>query len=49
MKKLIFSLLLIGAIVLSGLVGYADNHLNETAGKEGDLGSAIFSLKLLNK
>ncbi|WP_176466424.1 hypothetical protein [Terribacillus saccharophilus] len=49
MKKLVFSLLLIGAIIMSGLVGYADQHHNETAGKEGDLGSSIFSLKFLNK
>lgn len=43
MKKLVFSLLLIGVIAISGLAGYAVHNHSETAVKEGDLGSPKFT------
>ncbi|QXE02287.1 hypothetical protein [Terribacillus sp. DMT04] len=47
MKKFIFSLVLIGAIVVSGLLGYDD--LRNTAAKEGDAGTIIFTPKTFSK
>ncbi|SEO08826.1 hypothetical protein SAMN04489762_3458 [Terribacillus saccharophilus] len=47
MKKVIFSVVLIGTILISGLVGYADQESH--AGKQTELGSAVFSLNVLNK
>lgn len=47
MKKLVFSVVLIGTIVISGLVGYANQDSN--AGKQTELGSVVFSLNVLNK
>ncbi|MFP7170728.1 hypothetical protein [Terribacillus sp. 7520-G] len=48
MKKLVLSFLFIGTIILSGLAGFSDQNQNENAVKEGDLGSAVFSLNILN-
>lgn len=47
MKKVVFSLILIGTIVISGLVGYGNQ--DGLASKKGDFGSAIFSLNLIDK
>ncbi|SEN53271.1 hypothetical protein SAMN04489762_2465 [Terribacillus saccharophilus] len=47
MKKVIFSLVLIGTIVISSLVGYANHH--GTTEKPTDLGSAVFLLEILDK
>jgi len=47
MKKIIFSAILIGTIIVSGLAGYSNQE--GLAEKQGDFGSAIFSLNLLNK
>ncbi|SDC37540.1 hypothetical protein SAMN05421663_102234 [Terribacillus halophilus] len=44
MKKVVFSLILIGTIIVSSVVGYAED--NKTAEKKGDLGTVIFSLNL---
>lgn len=44
MKKVVFSLVLIGTIIVSSVVGYASD--NKTAEKKGDLGSVIFSLNI---
>ena len=41
MKKVIIALVLIGTIVISSLVGYANHH--DTAEKQTDLGSIVFS------
>lgn len=47
MKKLVFSLVLIGTIVVSGLVGY--DELKSTAVKEGDAGTVIFIPQIFNR
>ncbi|MFP7171209.1 hypothetical protein [Terribacillus sp. 7520-G] len=47
MKKIVCSLVLVGVIVVSGLFGFADQ--NSTAEKQTDLGSAVFSLNILDK
>jgi len=47
MKKLIFSLVLIGTIIVSGLAGYSD--LKNTVEKEGDAGAIIFTPKIFDK
>ncbi|SNZ16109.1 hypothetical protein SAMN05421503_2860 [Terribacillus aidingensis] len=44
MKKIVFSLILVGTIILSSIAGYADD--NKTAEKKGDLGTAILSLNI---
>ncbi|MFS0559376.1 hypothetical protein AB1K91_01410 [Terribacillus sp. 179-K 1B1 HS] len=46
MKKVIFALVLIGTIVISSLVGYANHH--DTAEKQTDLGSIVFSMHGIN-
>lgn len=43
MKKVIFSLVLIGTIVISSLVGYTNHH--RITEKPTDLGSTVFLLK----
>ncbi|MFS0562772.1 hypothetical protein AB1K91_18815 [Terribacillus sp. 179-K 1B1 HS] len=47
MKKLIFSLVLVGAIVVSGLLWSED--MKNIAAKEGDAGTIIFTPKTFNK
>ncbi|MFB1097383.1 MULTISPECIES: hypothetical protein [Terribacillus] len=47
MKKVVFSVILIGTIVISGLVGYGNQE--GLASKKGDFGSVISSLNLLDK
>ncbi|MFP7171726.1 hypothetical protein [Terribacillus sp. 7520-G] len=47
MKKIIFSVILIGTIVVSGLVGYTSQE--NQAGKQTELGSVVFSLNLFEK
>ncbi|MFP7170906.1 hypothetical protein [Terribacillus sp. 7520-G] len=47
MKKIIFSAILIGTIIISGIAGLANQE--GLAEKQGDFGSAIFSLNLFDK
>ncbi|WP_179106536.1 hypothetical protein [Terribacillus halophilus] len=44
MKKVVFSLILVVTIILSGMAGYAND--NKTAEKKGDLGTIILSLNI---
>ncbi|MFS0559434.1 hypothetical protein AB1K91_01710 [Terribacillus sp. 179-K 1B1 HS] len=44
MKKVVFSLILIGTIIVSSVAGYAE--VNKTAEKKGDLGTVIFPLNI---
>lgn len=47
MKKIIFSAILIGTIVVSGLAGYANEK--GLASKQTELGSIAFPLNILDK
>ncbi|SDD24710.1 hypothetical protein SAMN05421663_10868 [Terribacillus halophilus] len=47
MKKIVYSLVLVGVIVVSGLLGFANQ--DSTSEKQTDLGSAVLSLNILNK
>ncbi|MFS0562782.1 hypothetical protein AB1K91_18870 [Terribacillus sp. 179-K 1B1 HS] len=47
MKKIVYSLVLVGVIVVSGLLGFANQ--DNSAEKQTDLGSAVLSLDILNK
>ncbi|MFS0560932.1 hypothetical protein AB1K91_09350 [Terribacillus sp. 179-K 1B1 HS] len=44
MKKVVFSLILLGTIIVSSVVGYADDY--KIVEKKGDLGTVIFSLNM---
>ncbi|SNZ15454.1 hypothetical protein SAMN05421503_2639 [Terribacillus aidingensis] len=46
MKKVIFSIILVGTIIVSGLLGVANE--DGFASKKGDFGSAIHSLNILD-
>ncbi|MFP7253854.1 hypothetical protein SFC02_06085 [Terribacillus goriensis] len=47
MKKVVFSAVLIGTIIISGLIGYSNQ--DGFADKKGDFGSAVFSFNILDK
>ena len=47
MKKVMFSVILIGTIIISGVIGYSNQ--DGLADKKGDFGSVLFSLNVLDK
>ncbi|MCM3225763.1 hypothetical protein SAMN04489762_2418 [Terribacillus saccharophilus] len=47
MKKVVFSVIVIGTIIISGVIGFSNQ--DGLADKKGDFGSAILSFNILDK